>query len=138
MGFLKKYIVHKQTDRNLHSHQVKAPVTSIENEVSCYGNHTVGDMNDNWKVEIVNDASAKAKDNNRIRSLSTRFRLKHVTLGCYLQSHAVTLPQWGFKQAEVICSKYTPIGSRNLLWNVEHHWNSACNINLLVSFHFLL
>lgn len=46
-------ISHASTEKNLHSHAVKAPVTSGENEVSAYGNLTIGDSNDHWKVELV-------------------------------------------------------------------------------------
>lgn len=46
-------IVHEQTGRNLHSHQIPAPFSTHENEVSCYGNATIGDSFDHWKVEIV-------------------------------------------------------------------------------------
>ncbi|KAJ1562524.1 Protein O-mannosyltransferase 2, partial [Nowakowskiella sp. JEL0078] len=47
-------LVHAQTFRNLHSHSVKAPLTTSENEVSCYGNATTGDSNDHWRVEVIN------------------------------------------------------------------------------------
>ena len=33
--------VHSQTGRNLHSHDVSAPITKADKEVSCYGNTTV-------------------------------------------------------------------------------------------------
>ncbi len=65
-----------------------------------------------------------------IRSLTTRFRFKHVNLGCYLRSHAVTLPQWGFKQAEVVCDKKAEKNSINNWWNVEQHWNERRKIFL--------
>lgn len=58
---------------------------------------------------------------NRIRSLTTRFRLRHTLSGCLLKSHAVTLPEWGFKQAEVLCSKKSEQNSKNVLWNIEQH-----------------
>ncbi|KAJ3093089.1 Protein O-mannosyltransferase 2 [Quaeritorhiza haematococci] len=114
-------LVHEQTKRNLHSHNVKAPVTTSDNEVSCYGNETVGDTNDHWKIEIVDDAHVRRPE--RIRSLTTRFRLRHVLSGCLLRSHGVTLPQWGFKQAEVLCQKSAEIHSLNNMWNIEQHWN---------------
>ncbi|KAI8806925.1 Dolichyl-phosphate-mannose-protein mannosyltransferase-domain-containing protein [Cladochytrium replicatum] len=114
-------LVHIQTGRNLHSHVVKAPITSSENEVSCYGNATIGDQNDHWKVEIYEDVAAK--DIDIVRSLTTRFRLRHVMTGCLLRSHAVNLPQWGFKQAEVICQKRGDNSSINNIWNIEQHWN---------------
>ncbi|KAI8824002.1 Dolichyl-phosphate-mannose-protein mannosyltransferase-domain-containing protein [Fimicolochytrium jonesii] len=112
-------LVHEPTGRNLHSHNVKAPVTTSQNEVSCYGNATVGDSNDLWKVERVDDLVDKKST--RIRSLTTRFRLRHSNSGCLLRSHAVSLPQWGFKQAEVVCQKEADNDSRNHWWNIEEH-----------------
>ncbi|KAJ3034984.1 Protein O-mannosyltransferase 2 [Rhizophlyctis rosea] len=114
-------LVHSSTGRNLHSHNVKAPVTTSANEVSCYGNSTVGDRNDLWKVEKVDDTvDSKGKE---IRALTTRLRLKHIVTGCYLRSHSVSLPQWGFKQNEVVCEKKGDLKSRNNMWNVEQHFN---------------
>ena len=116
-------LFHASTGRNLHSHNVRAPVTVSENEVSCYGNETVGDINDNWRVEIVSDMLTSSVT--RVRSLTTRMRLVHDNSGCYLRSHNVILPQWGFKQAEVLCDKQRRKDDHNL-WNVEQHWNEAC------------
>ena len=115
---------HDQTGRNLHSHNHKAPVTVRDNEVSCYGNATIGDSNDHWKVEIVDDAyNSKPTE---IHALTTRFRLRHVTSGCLLKGHNVNLPQWGFKQLEVTCDKYATGKERNVIWNVERHTNPRC------------
>ncbi|KAJ3328364.1 Protein O-mannosyltransferase 2, partial [Blyttiomyces sp. JEL0837] len=136
-------LVHEQTGRNLHSHVVKAPVSVLENEVSCYGNETVGDINDLWEVQIVdaffemisllttNWAIYRFNDqdvNDRqapphIKALTTRFLLRHVATGCLLRSGSVTLPQWGFKQAEVVCQKAADVKSVNNMWNVELHVN---------------
>ncbi|KAI9017818.1 Dolichyl-phosphate-mannose-protein mannosyltransferase-domain-containing protein [Gaertneriomyces semiglobifer] len=116
-------LVHASTNRNLHSHSVKAPITTSENEVSCYGNSTVGDVNDHWRVEKVDDISGAGTTT--IRSLTTRFRLRHVHSGCLLRSHAVNLPEWGFKQAEVLCQKKGDPNSSNNMWNIEQHWNDA-------------
>ncbi|RKP00453.1 hypothetical protein CXG81DRAFT_29974 [Caulochytrium protostelioides] len=120
-------LVHAQTGRNLHSHKVNAPITVGDYEVSCYGDKNVGDINDHWRVERVDDVAKPTPGmENAIRSLSTRFRLRHVVLGCLLRSHAVNLPQWGFKQLEVFCQKKEhadPLSLGNL-WNIELHENS--------------
>lgn len=58
-----------------------------------------------------------------IRSLTTRFFLTHVTTGCLLRSHNVILPQWGFKQAEVLCQKKPDRTSTFNMWNIEKHVN---------------
>lgn len=113
-------LVHEQTGRNLHSHPLAAPVTKIGWEVSGYGNETIGDANDYWVVEIVDDILDSKPD--RVHSLTTRFRLRHQLLNCYLRSHNVILPEWGFKQAEVMCDKYRGTDLHNV-WNIEQHWN---------------
>ncbi|KAI9209712.1 Dolichyl-phosphate-mannose-protein mannosyltransferase-domain-containing protein [Polychytrium aggregatum] len=114
-------LVHDMTKRNLHSHIEKAPVTTTDNEVSCYGNSTVGDANDHWKVEIVDDVAIRGLK--QIHSLTTRFRLRHVNTGCLLRSSGVTLPDWGFKQAEVVCAKKNDLKSSANIWNIEKHVN---------------
>ncbi|CAO3683200.1 unnamed protein product [Rhizopus stolonifer] len=114
-------LVHIATGRNLHSHQVAAPVSSSQWEVSGYGNETVGDVQDNWIVEIVDDSLSKDIDS--LRSLTTRFRLRHQRLGCLLTADNTVLPPWGFKQAEVFCDKQSDDDSAYSMWNVEQHWN---------------
>ncbi|KAI9750802.1 MAG: hypothetical protein M4579_006303 [Chaenotheca gracillima] len=114
-------LIHAQTGRNLHSHQVSAPVTKGDNEVSSYGNTTVGDDKDHFTVEVVSDAASS--DRSKIRTLTTSFRLKHTALGCYLRAGNVNLPQWGFKQIEVTCTKDNKPRDVYTHWNVESHWN---------------
>ena len=117
-------LVHAQTGRNLHSHQVAAPVTKSDWEVSCYGNTTIGDEKDHWAIEVVSDAASS--DRSRIRTLTTSFRLRHVSLGCYLRAGNVNLPQWGFKQIETTCVKRNNPRDVHTHWNVEAHWNEKC------------
>ncbi len=73
-------LIHSQTGRNLHSHEVSAPVTKSDREVSCYGNTTVGDDKDHWTIEVVKDVSSS--DRSKIRTLTTSFRLRHTALAC--------------------------------------------------------
>lgn len=112
-------LVHIPTGRNLHSHRIDAPI-SPGWEVSGYGNDTIGDIQDNWKVEVVHDMIHKNKD--RVHSLTTRFRLRHQTLGCLLTADNTVLPDWGFKQAEVFCDP-RETGDSYAMWNVEQHRN---------------
>ncbi|PGG97110.1 hypothetical protein AJ79_09338 [Helicocarpus griseus UAMH5409] len=114
-------LIHGQTGRNLHSHTVAAPVTKADYEVSCYGNTTVGDDKDHWRIEVVSDVASK--DRSRIRTLTTAFRLRHAVLGCYLRAGTVNLPQWGFKQIETTCVKENNPGDVYTHWNVESHVN---------------
>ncbi|TCD70275.1 Protein O-mannosyltransferase 2 [Steccherinum ochraceum] len=101
-----------------------APVTKANHEVSCYGNDTVGDAQDHWTVEVVDDLKRGRKENvKRIHSLTTRMRFRHNQLGCYLRAGNVVLPQWGFKQIEVTCDKENNPKDVHTYWNVESHWN---------------
>ena len=118
-------LVHSATGRNLHSHPIAAPVTKEAWEVAAYGNWTIGDENDHWEVVIVDDTHRSRKDaeDGRIHSLTTRMRFKHATLGCYLRAANAVLPQWGFKQVEVTCTKEDNPKDVHTYWNVESHWN---------------
>lgn len=89
--------------------------------MSAYGNDDVGDANDLWRVEIVDDWELSPPPR-ILRALTTRFRLRHVNTGCLLWSHAVPLPEWGHKQSEVVCHKVNTT-SANALWNIETHVN---------------
>lgn len=114
-------LIHAQTGRNLHSHEIPAPMTKSDKEVSCYGNLTVGDEKDHWKIEVVKDTNSR--DRSKIRTLTTAFRLKHEVLGCYLRAGTVNLPQWGFKQIETTCTKTNNPRDTYTHWNVESHTN---------------
>ncbi|KAI1833723.1 CAZyme family GT39 [Penicillium roqueforti] len=114
-------LIHGQTGRNLHSHAIPAPITKSHHEVSSYGNITIGDDKDHWKVEVVDDVASW--DRSRIRTLTTTFRLRHPVLGCYLRAGNVNLPQWGFKQIETTCTKENKPGDVYTHWNVESHTN---------------
>ena len=114
-------LIHTQTGRNLHSHDIAAPVTKGHKEVSSYGNLTIGDDKDHWKIEVVNDVASR--DRSKIRTLTTAFRLKHTVLGCYLRAGNVNLPQWGFKQIEVTCDKANKPRDTFTHWNIEAHTN---------------
>ncbi|RUP16067.1 MIR motif-containing protein [Jimgerdemannia flammicorona] len=114
-------LVHEATQRNLHSHAIKAPITMAQWEVSCYGNETIGDLNDYWKIEVVDDIYSK--NYSQIRSLTTRMRFRHSQLGCYLSASNVILPQWGFKQVEVVCDKRNRPDDQHTWWNIEQHYN---------------
>ncbi|KAG9301385.1 hypothetical protein G9A89_018057 [Geosiphon pyriformis] len=114
-------LLHVQTGRNLHSHPVAAPITKSQWEVSCYGNETIGDYNDYWVVEVLDDVHEK--DIQHVHSLTSRIRFRHQPLGCYLRAANVVLPQWGFKQVEVTCDKTNNTRDAYTHWNIERHWN---------------
>jgi dolichyl-phosphate-mannose-protein mannosyltransferase len=118
---------HVPTSRNLHSHAIPAPITKLNHEVSGYGNTTVGDHRDYWRVEVVDDINQGSKDKvTRIQSLTTRLRFRHENLGCYLYAATTVFPQWGFKQIEVSCVPENNPKDKRTYWNVESHWNDRC------------
>ncbi|EDO15799.1 hypothetical protein Kpol_1040p12 [Vanderwaltozyma polyspora DSM 70294] len=114
-------LVHKNTNKNLHSHQVAAPVSSTQWEVSGYGDHNTGDNKDNWIVEVVDQKGSE--DKSKLHPLTTSFRLKHAVLGCYLAQSSNRLPEWGFSQSEVICLKNPFKRDKRTWWNIELHVN---------------
>ncbi|KAI9019746.1 Dolichyl-phosphate-mannose-protein mannosyltransferase-domain-containing protein [Hyaloraphidium curvatum] len=123
-------IVHWNTKKNLHSHNIKAPMSLWANEVSGYGEDSEGgDPNDHWIVDIVGDVDESPPPKDRfteelerpvVRPVTTRFRLRHAQTGCHLSYHNVILPDWGFKQYEIVCRKGNPdsLGSQ-IEWSVE-------------------
>lgn len=119
-------LFHILTGRNLHSHPINAPISSKHWEVSAYGTEEYGDVQDNWKVEVVKDISGI--NSNTVKALTTRFRLRHVFLGCLLASRNVALPQWGFRQQEVVCDRKSSPSDPHTWWNVEEHHNTACKV----------
>lgn len=126
---------HISTNKKLHSHDVRAPVTEVDyqNEVSAYGFEGFeGDANDHFQVEIdqlTTDTSGGFEAGKRLVTLRTRFRLRHTLTGCYLFSHKVKLPDWGFEQQEVTCNKNP--SRANSLWYIETNTHAAREYLLL-------
>ncbi|KAJ6544250.1 glycosyltransferase family 39 protein [Mycena capillaripes] len=111
---------HITTSKRLHSHDYRPPVSDVDfqNEVSAYGMPGfAGDANDDWWVEIVHGDKRDRESSKRLRTLRTKFRLRHALTGCYLFSHKIKLPEWGFEQQEVTCNKNAVMA--NSLWFVE-------------------
>jgi len=90
-------------------------MTQTHFQVTCYGENGVGDANDVWQVELVGQPPGEP-----VRTVTSRLRLKHVNMGCYLHSHSTQLPKWGWEQLEVTCN---PRKDNNVLWNVEGNVN---------------
>ena len=80
-----------------------------------------GDANDDFVVEIAPKTKAGMWDwaaKHRLRTLRSQFRLRHAMTGCYLFSHKVKLPDWGFEQQEVSPSHHPllPVPEAALGW----------------------
>ncbi|KAK6462399.1 dolichyl-phosphate-mannose-protein mannosyltransferase 2 [Scheffersomyces coipomensis] len=114
-------IMHPQTGRNLHTHDVSAPVSKSEYEVACYGNQTIGDAKDNWIIEVMEQHSSE--DKLRLHPITTSFRLKNQVMNCYLGASGSSLPHWGFRQGEVVCYKNPFKKDKRTWWNIENNRN---------------
>lgn len=124
------HLLHRQTSRLLHSHNTyMAPVTKHEYEVTGYGSAGMLDTNDTWRIEIAKELAAAETDGS-LRTLTTQFRLRHVSTGCLLKARNVQLPEWGFKQGEVSCDPNPRSNGRAVAWNIEEHVNPSCKRSL--------
>jgi dolichyl-phosphate-mannose-protein mannosyltransferase len=121
-------LYHIATDRRLHSHDHRPPVTEADwqNEVSAYGYKGFdGDSNDMFRVEIIKKLSDGPVAKERLRTIQTKFRLIHTMTGCVLFSHKVKLPSWGFEQQEVTCAKGGTLP--NSIWYIESNEHPKLN-----------
>lgn len=129
---------HPSTHKKLHSHDIRPQVTEVDyqNEVSAYGFEGFeGDANDYWVVEIDQAESEGRVAKKQLETLRTKFRLRHALTGCYLFSHKVKLPDWGFEQQEVTCNKNP--SRENALWYIEtntHAMRASSFLSLSLSF----
>ncbi|KAI8870746.1 PMT-domain-containing protein [Ramicandelaber brevisporus] len=99
-------LVHTSTNRRLHSHNVRAPVTKHDyhNEVSGYGwQGFEGDANDDFRIEVVETEGETDETRGRVLAFHSKFRIIHQNTGCAMYSNSKKLPDWGFGQAEVSC-----------------------------------
>ncbi|KAG2174157.1 hypothetical protein INT43_004177 [Umbelopsis isabellina] len=95
---------HFATLKKLHSHDEHAPLSERQFEVTTYGDIFTDDPNDYWTVEIIGHNQEDATSKERIRVISTKFRLKH-NRGCYLTANEIKLPAYAKGQFEIVCSK---------------------------------
>lgn len=105
-------LIHQNLETNLHTHEVPGPLDFQNYEVSGYGTLEIGDAKDNWLIELINEV-----DEDNIYPLLSKFRIRNVEMDCYLSLSGNLLPNWGFKQNEVVCkdaekfNKVNPIKS---------------------------
>jgi len=112
---------HVPTGKRLHSHDHRPPMSDEEyqNEVTGYGDPDTVDPQDNWIIEIEKGKNAESRE--FVKAYETVFRLRHKNTGCYLYSHPVQLPEWGFEQQEVTCG--SEVLRENTLWRIEMNSN---------------
>ncbi|KAJ2808225.1 Protein O-mannosyltransferase 2 [Coemansia helicoidea] len=115
-------LMHNNTQTMLHSHRKhRAHVATADFEVTAYGKPEWKDANNDWRVEIVSEQSKS--NNGELHTITTQFSLRHIATDCRLAAAAVQLPDWGFKQTEVSCSRKAGPPSDAELWVVERHVN---------------
>lgn len=109
-------LVHGITTRALNSHDVAAPVTPQNQEVSCYIDYNVSMPAQNlWRVEIV----SRQSDDDLWQTIQSQVRLVHVNTSTALKLSGKQLPEWGFHQMEVTADRH--INQKDTVWNVEEH-----------------
>ncbi|KAJ1945909.1 Protein O-mannosyltransferase 2 [Kickxella alabastrina] len=116
-------LLHEGTGSMLHSHsEFKAPVTTQDFEVTGYGKRKWADKNNDWRVEVVREDSTQT--DGQLNAITTQFRLRHVATGCLLSAASTKLPEWGFRQTEVACTRSAGDKETSVLWIVERHINN--------------
>jgi len=112
---------HRMSRRNIHSHNVPAPVSKRHFQVTGYGENGTGDANDVWRLEIVGGREGEV-----VHTVTSRLKLHHYFVKCVLTASTKTLPKWGFEQGEVSCNP--TIRDTNSVWNIEdNHFSNLPN-----------
>ncbi|XP_004593736.2 protein O-mannosyl-transferase 1 [Ochotona princeps] len=110
-------LVHGMTTRLLNTHDVAAPLSPHAQEVSCYIDYNISMPPQNlWRLDIVNRDSDSAV----WKTILSEVRFVHVNTSAVLKLSGAHLPDWGFRQLEVVGERV----SRNhasAVWNVEEH-----------------
>lgn len=111
-------LVHGMTSRYLNTHDVAAPMSPHLQEVSGYIDFNVSMLAQNlWRVDITNRES----DREIWKTILSEVRLVHVNTSAVLKLSGVSLPEWGFKQLEVVGDKINKAYQQTGVWNVEEH-----------------
>uniref|UniRef100_A0A3P8VEC5 dolichyl-phosphate-mannose--protein mannosyltransferase n=1 Tax=Cynoglossus semilaevis TaxID=244447 RepID=A0A3P8VEC5_CYNSE len=111
-------LVHGMTSRFLNSHDVAAPMSPHAQEVSGYINFNVSMAAQNlWRVDISN----REVESDVWKTILSEVRLIHVNTSAVLKLSGVSLPDWGFRQLEIVAEKLFKANTGNLGWTVEEH-----------------
>ncbi|XP_061749837.1 protein O-mannosyl-transferase 1 [Nerophis ophidion] len=111
-------LLHGMTSRSLNSHDVAAPMSPHDQEVSAYIDFNVSMPAQNlWRVDIVN----REAESQVWKTILSEVRLVHVNTSAVLKLSGTSLPDWGFRQMEVVAEKMLKGPSSSLTWTVEEH-----------------
>ncbi|CAB3381622.1 Hypothetical predicted protein [Cloeon dipterum] len=109
-------LVHGMTSRALNSHDVAAPVSPQNQEVSCYIDYNISMPAQNlWRVDIIN----KDQVGDVWHTIESMVRLVHVNTSQALKFSGKQLPDWGFNQHEIVTDRV--VIQDDTVWNVEEH-----------------
>uniref|UniRef100_T1JMV6 Protein O-mannosyltransferase 1 n=1 Tax=Strigamia maritima TaxID=126957 RepID=T1JMV6_STRMM len=108
-------LVHGISSRALNSHDVAAPMSPRNQEVSCYIDYNVSMPAQNLWRDIVNRES----EGDVWHTIQSQVRLIHVNSTQALKFTGKQLPDWGFHQHEVVTDRV--INQESTIWNVEEH-----------------
>jgi len=110
-------LVHGMTHRAFNSHDVAAPMSPHNQEVTCYIDYNISMSAENlWRVEIIN----KDQTGDGVwHSIGSQIRLIHEKSKQALKYSGRVYPDWGFHQNEVVCDKIH--NQLDAIWNVEEH-----------------
>ncbi|EEB13374.1 protein O-mannosyltransferase, putative [Pediculus humanus corporis] len=109
-------LVHGITSRALNSHDVAAPMSPQNQEVSCYVDYNVSMLPQSlWTVDIVN----REQFGDVWLSIQSQVRLIHLNSSQALKFSGRQLPDWGFNQHEIVTDRI--INQPDTVWNVEEH-----------------
>ena len=92
-------LLHGTSRRALNSHDVAAPLTPENQEVSCYIDYNISMPSQNlWRVELEDQGSSGGGGDSRWRAVQSKVRLVHVDTKQTLTATQNVLPDWGFYQ----------------------------------------
>ncbi|XP_005346775.1 protein O-mannosyl-transferase 1 [Microtus ochrogaster] len=110
-------LVHGMTTRLLNTHDVAAALSPHSQEVSCYIDYNISmPAQSLWKLDIVNRESSR----DTWKTILSEVRFVHVNTSAVLKLSGAHLPDWGFRQLEVVGEKSRG-HHESMVWNVEEH-----------------
>jgi len=111
-------LVHGMTHRALNSHDVAAPTSPHNQEVTCYIDYNISMPAENlWRVEIINkEANGEPAT---WQSIGSQVRLIHQNSNQALKYSGRVYGDWGYHQNEIVCDKVH--NQLDTIWNVEEH-----------------
>ncbi|KAI0234854.1 Protein O-mannosyl-transferase 1 [Lamellibrachia satsuma] len=109
-------LIHGTTSRALNSHDVAAPLSPEQQEVTCYIDYNISiPAQSLWRVEILNHDT----EGDTWKTIRSQVHLKHLNTSQALKISGKQLPEWGFHQLEVVTDNLHDHTAS--LWNVEEH-----------------